>query len=51
MNLLAYCDGNHDLLAIADIIGAPLWELTELIDPLVENGLLRNYGSDKAQNV
>jgi len=40
MNLLAYCDGSHDLLSIADIIGVPMWELTELIEKFVENRIL-----------
>jgi aminopeptidase-like protein len=40
MDLLAYCDGNHDLLTIADMIDVPMWELVELAERLKANGLL-----------
>ncbi len=40
MNLIAYCDGNNDLLAIAEIINVPIWELFSIVDKLVEHGLL-----------
>jgi aminopeptidase-like protein len=46
INILAYCDGSHDLLWIADKINRPVWELFALVDSLVENGLIRkvNHG-------
>ncbi|MEO0034374.1 MAG: hypothetical protein RLZZ501_397 [Pseudomonadota bacterium] len=40
-NLIAYADGRHDLLTIAEIIGVPVWALYELVDTLAGHGLLR----------
>jgi aminopeptidase-like protein len=40
MHVLAYSDGAHDLLAIADRIDAPLWELKETVDQLKSHGVL-----------
>jgi hypothetical protein len=40
MNLLAYSDGEHDLLAIADLIGAPVWELLPIVRQLLAHDLL-----------
>jgi aminopeptidase-like protein len=40
MHVLAYSDGGHDLLAIADRIDAPLWELKETVDNLRQHGIL-----------
>lgn len=45
MNLIAYCDGSKDLLAIADIIGSPIWELTPLVHRLVKEGLLQKIAT------
>jgi aminopeptidase-like protein len=42
MNLLAYSDGSRDLVAIADKIGVPCWNLFSLIDRLKEERLLTN---------
>lgn len=41
MNLLAYCDGSEDLLAVAERIGQPLWQLGDTIEALKTHGLLR----------
>ncbi|MFT6906574.1 MAG: aminopeptidase-like protein [Oleiphilaceae bacterium] len=41
MNLLAYCDGKHSALEIADIIDCPLWELSSVLDKLKEEGILK----------
>lgn len=41
MDLLAYADGTVDLLAIADLIRRPAWELVPLVDQLMELGLLK----------
>ncbi len=45
-NILAYCDGNHDLLWIADKINRPVWGLFGLVDSLAEKGLISkvNHG-------
>ena len=40
MNLIAYCDGRHDLIDIADKINVPVGELYEVADKLVNAGLL-----------
>jgi aminopeptidase-like protein len=40
MNLLAYSDGRRTLLEIADVIGAPAWELGPHADMLARLGLL-----------
>jgi aminopeptidase-like protein len=41
MNLLAYADGAHSLLDIAEKIGEPIWELRQAVDTLIEFDLLR----------
>lgn len=41
MNLLAYCDGEHDLLAVAELIQKPVWELFDLVNQLKQHQLLR----------
>jgi len=40
MNILAYADGTHDLIDLAEIIGEPAWEVKELVDTLIECELL-----------
>jgi len=40
MDLISLCDGQHSLLEIAETLNTPIWELYELIDKLVEHGLL-----------
>jgi aminopeptidase-like protein len=34
MNLIAYSDGKHSLLDIAEIIGEPIWELVPIFQKL-----------------
>lgn len=41
MNMISYCDGEHTLLDIANIIDTPAWELTDILQPLLENELIR----------
>jgi aminopeptidase-like protein len=41
MNLLAYADGEHSLLAIAEKLGEPIWELRRAADVLASFDLLR----------
>lgn len=41
MNFLVYCDGKLDLIAIADIIEVPVWELYEIVDKFKEKNLMR----------
>jgi len=40
MNILAYADGNFDMISLAELTGKPLWELTPIIKTLKEEGLL-----------
>jgi aminopeptidase-like protein len=40
MNVLAYADGNRDLLGIAETIGVPMWELKDIAEKLVAHNLL-----------
>lgn len=40
MNLLAYSDGNHDLLQIADIIGADIFECINIAEKLYAKGVI-----------
>ncbi len=40
VDLLAYSDGHHDLLAIADKLGKPIWELQSSVQKLMKAGLL-----------
>lgn len=41
MNLISYCDGDHSLLEIANIIKVPAWELYPLVEKLVENEVIK----------
>jgi aminopeptidase-like protein len=40
MNILAYCDGHHSVLAVAEKLGRPAWELGPYFEELVEHGLI-----------
>ncbi len=40
MNLISYCDGDHSLLEIANLIQVPFWELTPIVDKLIDHKLL-----------
>ena len=41
MNLLAYADGNNDLLEIATIAGVAVWKFYPVVEKLVAEGLLK----------
>ncbi|MCH9739650.1 MAG: DUF4910 domain-containing protein [Epsilonproteobacteria bacterium] len=41
MNFLAYCDGSHDLIDIANIIHVPVWELYEIIEDFKQHTLIQ----------
>jgi aminopeptidase-like protein len=43
--MIAYCDGIHTLLDIAEIIKAPMWELLPIYAKLAKCGLLRDLDS------
>jgi aminopeptidase-like protein len=40
MNLLAFCNGEHDLIGIAERIGAPVWELFPIVEKMSQHDLL-----------
>ena len=41
MNILAFCDGHHDLLWIAEKFGKPIMELFPIVETLFQNDLLK----------
>ena len=41
MNLITYCDGRHSLLEIAELINEPFWELTSIVEELIDNDLIQ----------
>lgn len=40
MHILAYCDGKHDVIDIADIMACPAWELIPLFAKLLDADLI-----------
>ena len=40
MDLISYCDGRHDLLEIAELIGEPMGKLVDMLKPLIFHGLI-----------
>jgi aminopeptidase-like protein len=54
MNVLAYADGAHDLLAVAEMLEVPVWDLAPIAAALEQHGLLerledKNGGPDHAR--
>lgn len=49
VDVFAYCDGKRDLLAIADLLGVPLWELADLARQLLTHGLLADCDTEQRQ--
>jgi aminopeptidase-like protein len=49
MDVLAYCDGKHDLLAIADLLGVPVWDLSDVAQQLLAHELLANCDAERSQ--
>lgn len=45
-NLLAYSDGACDLIEVADRIGEPVWDLSDPLSRLVEEGLIAIVGTE-----
>jgi len=44
MNFLAYCDGENDLIDIANMINVPIWELYTIANDFLEHNLI-SYSS------
>jgi len=42
MNLITYCDGKRTLLEIAELIDEPVAKLVDILEPLIENGLIES---------
>ena len=40
MTVLAYADGRHDLLTVAEMLGVPVWDLAPIAATLEQHGLL-----------
>jgi aminopeptidase-like protein len=40
MAILAYCDGQHSVVEIAELLSRPAWELAAYFAELVEHGLI-----------
>jgi aminopeptidase-like protein len=43
MNVLAYADGAHDLLAVAEMLEVPVWDLAAIAATLEQHGLLQRH--------
>ncbi len=44
MHILSCADGNHDVLALAEKLRTPIWELVPFIEELAAHGLLEEVG-------
>jgi aminopeptidase-like protein len=44
-DVLAYCDGQHDLLAVAEVINRPIWTVKSVIDKLLNHKLIKFVGN------
>jgi aminopeptidase-like protein len=40
MNVLTYCDGEHDLIDLANLLNINIFEISEIIDKLVKNNIV-----------
>jgi len=40
MSLLAYADGEHDVLDTAEILGVPMWDLIDIVESLAGESLV-----------
>jgi aminopeptidase-like protein len=50
LNVLAYADGKHDLLDIAETLGVPLWELLPVVRVLEREGLLAEVARETGRS-
>jgi aminopeptidase-like protein len=46
MGMLSYCDGAHDLLAIAELLNVRISTLAEILEPFLANGLVKLVTAD-----
>lgn len=47
MNLLAYADGEHDVLALADRVGLPAWRCAQMLARLEEAGVIERLNDSE----
>lgn len=47
VNILAYCDGRHDLVGIANLLGKPFAQIHKAVETLKQHDLLRPVTSDR----
>lgn len=40
LNMISYCDGEHSILDIAEVLRIPFWEIYDLMAPLIDEGLI-----------
>ena len=45
IDTLSWCDGNHDIIDIAEKIRVPVWKLYPIISILKKSKLIKNYNS------
>jgi aminopeptidase-like protein len=46
LNLIAYSDGKHSLLEIAEMLGLPIWELVPICQSLIKKSVLKLCEND-----
>jgi len=46
-NILAYADGNHDILDMSELFGVPVDELTPMVAELIEHDLIESRRQSK----
>lgn len=49
IDILVYCDGNRDLLAVAQVLERPLWKVVQSVEVLVREGLLELVEENKGR--
>ena len=45
MNVIAYCDGQNDLIELSDIVGLHASRVIEILQPLIRQGLIERLGN------
>ena len=49
MNVLAYCDGDHDLIGLAERVGLSALAVIEILQPLLSQGLVERLPSSRRE--
>jgi aminopeptidase-like protein len=45
MNVIAYCDGQNDLIELSDIVGLQASRVIEILQPLIRQGLIERFAN------